>query len=67
MTVHSESQPPAHSSGPLVFFGTYNNYSVLPHWPRGDEGEGLKVCRWTEEGKLVALHTENVLNPAFMK
>lgn len=66
MTILSEKQP-QHSNGTLVFLGTYNNYAVLPHWPRGQESkDGLVVARW-EDGKLTVLHKENVLNPAFMK
>jgi hypothetical protein len=55
------------NGSPLVFIGTYNNYSVLPHWPAGEPGNGLHVCRWQASGQLTVLHTEPVLNPAFMK
>jgi hypothetical protein len=67
MTILSEKQPRGDSVSSLVFLGTYNNYSVLPHWPHGEESrDGLVVCKW-EDGKLVRCHNENVLNPAFMK
>lgn len=66
MTI-AETAQPQHSNGTLVFLGTYNNYAVLPHWPKGEESrDGLVVCRW-EDGQLQVLHKENVLNPAFMK
>lgn len=71
MTVLSETQPQQHSSDTLVFLGTYNNYAVLPHWPKGEESrDGLVVCRWSQQAsgpRLEVLHKENVLNPAFMK
>lgn len=60
-------QPSHGPNGTLCFIGTYNNYSVLPHWPHGEESrDGLVVARWND-GKLTVLHKENVLNPAFMK
>jgi hypothetical protein len=54
---------------PLVFLGTYTDYSILPHWPHGGkEGEGLVVARWQSgTNTLLPLHTVPVVNPAFMK
>ncbi len=52
----------------LVFLGTYTDYDVLPHWPKGNKwGEGITVCRWQEEGKLQVVGMTPCLNPAFMK
>lgn len=57
----------ANPAGTLVFLGTYTNYEVLAHFPKGHErGEGIVVCRW-RDGKLHVLHTVPCLNPAFMK
>lgn len=62
MTIRKQTQP-EHATGTLVFLGTYNNYSVLPHWPRGEESnDGLVVGRW-EDGKLSVLHKENEPSP----
>lgn len=69
MTIADSVQPESSPSS-LCFLGTYNNYSVLPHWPHGQESEpaGLYVCSWCPDaGKLKVLHKEKVLNPAFMK
>jgi hypothetical protein len=43
------------------------HHPVLPHWPAGEPGNGLHVCRWQASGQLTVLHTEPVLNPALMK
>eukprot|EP01125_Pyxidicula_operculata_P022023 TRINITY_DN883_c2_g1_i1.p1 TRINITY_DN883_c2_g1~~TRINITY_DN883_c2_g1_i1.p1 ORF type:complete len:126 (-),score=2.03 TRINITY_DN883_c2_g1_i1:17-373(-) len=54
----------------LVFIGSYTNYDVLPHLPKGQiKGEGIYVYRWFANGKMVLLDecTVQLLNPAFMK
>jgi len=56
---------------PLVFLGTYTDYSILPHWPRGSkEGDGIMVARWrTATNNLERMPERDVpiTNPAFMK
>ncbi|KAI8474738.1 MAG: Lactonase, 7-bladed beta-propeller-domain-containing protein [Monoraphidium minutum] len=61
--------PPAAGGDRLVFLGTYTDYSILPHWPRGGtEGAGLMVARWAaDKARLEVGHTVPVANPAFMK